>query len=105
MSVWNQSHNFRDRTNNTVEGWHSGFNRGPSHPNIYAVVEKMKDQQEKHEGIAQAIRNGKPATTRNKTQYRKTNEELRVLCDQLDSGLILSLEFLDRASVKVVATL
>ena len=96
--LWNQSNNFRDRTNNSVEGWHSGFNHGSAHPNIYRLVEKLQEEEAKQAREIRRLRNGGNPKVSGKNKYKVINDHLHNLSGQLDSGMINCHEFLDRTS-------
>jgi len=101
VEMWNQARNLKDRTNNTVEGWHSAFNKGRLHPNIYEAIMKLKKEQMKQENETRRIRNGGGSSTTNKKKYKDINTKLQNLYHFLDDGIIDPIEFLDRVSTVV----
>ena len=62
LNMWNQWNTFQDRTNNRVEGWHSGFNKHHSpHPNIFNFINHLVDVQQKNMLAALAYFMSSPA--------------------------------------------
>lgn len=85
--IWNQYTNIGgDRTNNHLEGWHSALNRelGHPHPNIFALIEILRNEQHKMENLLQLLRAG-DAPPQQRAVYRRVTERLVRLQQRLQA--------------------
>ncbi|XP_034936450.1 uncharacterized protein [Chelonus insularis] len=75
------------RSNNPIEGWHSGFNRrvGVSHASIGLFLNKLKDEQSRNEALISQIDTGLNVVTQPKT-YRDYNVRLKKVVMNYDSS-------------------
>ncbi len=78
IEIWNQSDNVGGvRTNNHLEGWHSRLNKelGRPHPNVYALIEILKAEQQRVEHRLRLLRFG-DVRPQQRPKYRKVTEKL-----------------------------
>ena len=88
--VWNQYDNIEgNRTNNTLESWHSMINRqlNHPHPNIFGLTYLLKTEQQ---SIEQRLRllQAEDAASPQRVKYRRITERLIRLRQRLIDGNI-----------------
>ena len=99
IQLWNHHNNFQDRTNNKIEGWHTGFNLNKApHPNIYKFIQSIMDVQMKNDVLVSAMMNGEKPISRARTKYILINQRLVDLTTKLNAGQITVATFLEFAS-------
>ena len=98
-SLWNHYDNRGPRTTNHVEGWHHKINNkvNRSHPNIYALLEIIKREQQMNEIKMLQFQNGGRQQPR-KRKYRFVDSRLATLKERLESGEIDLYVYADSAS-------
>ena len=75
--IWNQHANFKNRTNNHLEGWHRAFSyMRTDHPNIYELIERICKEQVKCQIESRQPRHGGPGSQRQRKKYREINKDL-----------------------------
>ena len=68
------------RTNNSIEGWHSAFQRtvGSNHPTIYKLIEAMQLEQSHTENIIIQIAQGRTVVKKN-ARYERIDQACRTI--------------------------
>lgn len=84
--LWNCYHKFSVRTTNHIEGWHRKFNEKVKrkHPNIYLLLEHLKDEEKATRTRIKLIENGhriaQPAR-----KYRDINRKIIQFTQEFES--------------------
>lgn len=81
MEIWNQYDNIEGhRTNNHLESWHSVMNRqlNRPHPNIFALVELLKTEQQSNEQRLRLLQAGDAAPRQRPIHIRITERLVRL---------------------------
>jgi len=75
--IWNHFNTDKTRTTNHLEGWHAALNRSISRPkpNIFLLINEIKNQQQNFELDIAAQKNGNPKPL-SKMKFRKLEERL-----------------------------
>lgn len=102
VSIWNIYGLQGDRTNNKLEGWHSGLKKliKKAHPNLYEFVEFIKQDQDNHNTNVLHLSTGNPSHPRRKT-YRDIDIAIQNLTDMYNLGQKTPIEYLDSVSYKL----
>ncbi len=82
--LWNVNHrvlNEQRKTNNNVEGWHSGFNQkmADAYPSIYRMIELLKQEQLRQENILTQLLAGHPPPAPNRVYQNLNARVLRIV--------------------------
>lgn len=97
-TVWNHFENDSERTNNNVEGFHSMLNkRCQPHPNLFSFIELIKEIQQENKVMMEMLSLGKIQPKKSQAKYRKINEKLAELKNNLNLNRILLETYLDEA--------
>ena len=101
ISIWNLYGVPGDRTNNKIEGWHSGLKKlvKKAHPNLYEFVEYLKQDCANAVSTIMHLRNGEPPKVQDK-KYRKVNIAIHNLINMYNLGQKTPIQFLDTVSLK-----
>lgn len=94
--IWNHHQNFKMRTTNSVESWHSQLKKAAikTHLNIYEFILLLKNQQLKSENEMSFLNVGHtPAPKRLK--YKQLDEKIERLTNQYLNGIKTIIEFFD----------
>ena len=79
-TIWNHYHNFKDRTNNKIEGWHNGLNLNKSiKPNIYKFIENLVKKQVANDRLVDALLYGEKPKSRPRAKYVEINRKIKNL--------------------------
>ncbi|KAG8198782.1 hypothetical protein JTE90_007092 [Oedothorax gibbosus] len=102
INIWNIYGVEGDRTNNRLEGWHSGLKRliKKAHPNLFEFVDYIKQDYDNTCTTLLHITNGSYVNTQRRI-YRKINLAIRKLTDMYNAGQKTPIEFLDSVSYKL----
>ena len=94
-TIWNHYHNFKDRTNNKIEGWHNGLNLNKAvKPNIYKFIENLVDKQKANDRLVYGLVYGEAPKSRSKPKYVEINEKIAQFTRELDERRLDELNFL-----------
>ena len=96
--VWNV-YNEDVRTNNDCEGWHVRLNAAVRrhHPNIWQLMECMRQEQANTEVLQQQILTGR-TSRRHKKAYRIVQKRLRRLQRRYDAGDLSAVDYITGVS-------
>ena len=94
--------NFRDRTNNKLEGFHNGLNYNqPDHPNVYALISTLRELQLSNEQLVESMDNGSNPPTNPRPKYVRIDQKLQQYTDRLINGEITRLAFFKKVASKL----
>jgi hypothetical protein len=88
------------RTNNDCEGWHRRLNAIMSsrhHPNIWACISILRDEQAATDVIRQQIGAGHNVHRRNRA-FEQAQSRIQRLCDRYNAGTISLLDYVTGVS-------
>jgi hypothetical protein len=103
--LWNHYNNMTEeaaRTNNVAEAFHSAINKlvGAAHPNVFRLVQILKSQQEKSDGLLRLRRAGQPLQKR-RGNVVAMSRRLQALKIELDTNQRDLVNYLDACSVAI----
>jgi len=94
--IWNHFENDSPRTNNHLEGWHSGLNRkfNRARPSIFKFVDVLKKIQNNQEGIIERMKAGKRCARIN-NKYIQINKSIINFTIEYQNGQMTALQLID----------
>ena len=103
-SVWNHAKTIGPRTNNHVEGFHSGLNKaiGNPHPKIVSIVEEFQKLANKADRDASRIDNGTKSNVYRRKCDKAKDEDISLTIQKLLDGVMDLSQFLNY-SIKFIA--
>ena len=99
-TIWNHYHNFKDRTNNKIEGWHNGLNLNKSiKPNIYKFIENLVQKQVSNDRLVKALLYGEKPISRPRRKYLEINQKIAKFTQELDARRLDAMSYLANLEV------
>ena len=97
--LWNHYQTGRPRTTNHLEGWHSSMKKmiQVPHPNIYKLLDHLKEEQAANEVTCNQYRAGGVRPTKRR-KYVQLGQRLQQLKQQLLNRELCVIQYADTAS-------